>query len=264
MWRAFCQPLVVVALYGAVITLAQANDCPKVRITADPAYPPLHWYDGKVLRGASIDVATHVLDDLGIAYEVKYVGPFPRVLRMAEAGEVDMVSTLKITPERLAYLAFPSNASLSNPVAIFVPKDSPMHYSRWEDLIGKRGGLTRDNKFGNGFDEFIEQNLSVERVNNPEQNFKKMQAGHIDYFVTGLYTGMAYLAEQHLEGQFKVLHPYVTDTKNYSAFVKDSPCVKYLPAFDKRLGELMRSGVGDAILQKNIDRWRQHPDRINF
>jgi polar amino acid transport system substrate-binding protein len=264
MWRAIALLLCLFALSGMPGTPAWANDCPKVRITADPAYPPLHWYDGKTLRGASIDIASRVFDDLGIAYEIKYVGPFPRVLRMAEAGEVDMISTLKITPERLDYLAFPSNPSLSNPIAVFVPKHSTLRYSRWEDLIGKRGGLTRDNKFGNGFDEFIEQKLSVERVNNPEQNFAKMRAGHIDYFLTGLYTGLAYLAEQQLEGEFKALIPYVTDTKNYSAFVKGSPCIKYLPAFDQRLGELMRSGVGDAIVQKNIDRWRQHPHRVDF
>ncbi|MBV6321641.1 transporter substrate-binding domain-containing protein [Duganella violaceipulchra] len=76
------------------------GDCPKVVVSADPDYPPLHWYDGKELRGPSIELATRILADLKIPYEVRYVGPWKRVLANASVGKIDLVATLKIQPER--------------------------------------------------------------------------------------------------------------------------------------------------------------------
>lgn len=239
--------------------VAQPNDCKKVVITADPAYPPLHWYDGHSLMGASIDIATAVLRDIGVPYEVRYLGPWARALRAAELGEVDMVATLKDTPERRVYLAFPSHAAFANPVAVFVQQDSALRYTQWGDLVGKRGGITLGNKFGGGFDEFMEHKLSVESVSKPELNFKKIQAGRIDYFITGLYAGLAMLHGQHQEHAFKALRPYVTETRNYAAFVRSSPCVVHLPAFDKRLGELLRDKVPERILAESLARWRAAP-----
>ncbi|WP_044530643.1 transporter substrate-binding domain-containing protein, partial [Herbaspirillum sp. B65] len=83
-----------------------AADCAKVIISADSDYAPLHWYDGKRLTGASIEIATRALTALKIPYEVRYVGPFHRVLKEAESGAVSMVASLKNTPERQQYLAF--------------------------------------------------------------------------------------------------------------------------------------------------------------
>jgi polar amino acid transport system substrate-binding protein len=54
------------------------------------------------LHGVSIAIAKRVLDDLKIPYEVRYLGPFPRVMVAAERGDIDVVATLKKTPEREA------------------------------------------------------------------------------------------------------------------------------------------------------------------
>jgi hypothetical protein len=45
-----------------------ALSCAKVVMAAGPRYPPLHWYDGKRLHGASIALATRILDDRGVAW----------------------------------------------------------------------------------------------------------------------------------------------------------------------------------------------------
>ena len=66
---------------------AEPAGCPKVVVSADPDYPPLHWYDGKELRGPSVELAARILSDLQIPYEVRYVGPWKRVLATASAGK---------------------------------------------------------------------------------------------------------------------------------------------------------------------------------
>ena len=191
------KPLLLSCISCACMLLAGVGhagaDCSRLIVTADPAYPPMHWYDGHSLQGASIEIAKRVLDELKISYEVRYLGPFPRIVAMAERGEVDMIATLKKTPEREGFLLFPKTPALSNPVAVFGSREHPFEFRDRADLIGLKGGITRGNQFGDGLDEFLREKLNVEEANSPESNFSKLGLGRIDYFVTGYYTGMALL-----------------------------------------------------------------------
>ena len=152
-----------VVIFAGTAACAQAQ-CTRMVLAADPDYPPLHWYDGTSMQGASIAIAKRVLDDLKIPYEVRYLGPFPRVMAAAERGDIDMVATLKKTPEREAFLLYPKTAAFVNPVAVFTSRDRPITFNSRADLIGLRGGITRSNVFGDGFDEYMKQNLKIGRA----------------------------------------------------------------------------------------------------
>lgn len=239
--------------------LSARAECAKLVLTADPNYPPMHWYDGKSLQGASIEIAKRVLDDLKINYEVRYVGPFPRILTLAEHGDVDMIATLKKTPEREKFLLFPNTAALSNPVAVFTSREHPVHYKEWSDLVGLRGGITRGNLFGGGFDEYLASNLKVEEANRPENSFEKLALGRIDYFVTGYYAGMAYLLKRGDEARFVAQSSFVVDTPNYVVLTRKGKCADKLEAIDSHLALLKKSGVLDELIRKNFVKWKANP-----
>ena len=248
--------LTALLLVGAASSHAQ---CTRLVLAADPAYPPLHWYDGTTLQGASIEIAKRVLDDLKIPYEVRYVGPFPRVMLMAERGEVDMVATLKKTPEREQFLLFPKTAALSNPVAVFASRKNLFPYHDRRDLVGLRGGIASGNLFGGGLDEYLREHLTFEEANTPENNFDKLNLGRIDYFLTGLYTGMAYLLKRGDEGKFQVLTPYAAETQNYIALTRKGHCADKLAQIDERLALLKKNGVVDALIRQSLQTWKSRP-----
>lgn len=226
-----------------------AADCAKVIISADSDYAPLHWYDGKRLTGASIEIATRALTALKIPYEVRYVGPFHRVLKEAESGAVSMVASLKNTPERQQYLAFTAVPLFRNPIAIFVARDKAFAYAGWKDLVGKRGAITLGNQFGGGFDEFMRDHLSIETAQKVYMNFTKLDSGRIDYLITGYYSGMIYLNQSGQADRFVALRPFVSETDNYIAMSKASPCVKYLPRLNAQLELMQKRGELRAVLQ---------------
>ena len=234
-------------------------ECKRMVISADPAYPPLHWFDGDTLQGASIDIAKRVLTDLKIDFEIRSVGPFPRVMALAERGEVDMVATLKKTPEREAFLLYPKTVALQNPVAVFTAKDLPLAYKDKADLIGLRGAMARGNVFGNGVDEYIREKLNVQEVNRPDASFSLMLMGRADYFITGYYTGMALIWKRGDEAQFVAKEPYLVDTPNYLALTRHGKCADRLEQIDARLAVLKKTGVLDDIVRSSIQRWRNHP-----
>jgi polar amino acid transport system substrate-binding protein len=249
---------VLALLASCLVPVAQAQ-CTRLIVSADPAYPPLHWYDGQVLQGTSIEIAKRVLDELQIPYEIRFVGPLPRVIKMAERGEIDMIATLKKTPEREAFLLFPTTPALSNPIAVFQSREHLFDFQRQEDLIGKRGGITRGNLFGDGVDEFIAQHLKVEEANSPENSFDKLALGRIDYFVTGLYTGLAFLLKRGDEERFVPRKPYLTDTPNYLVLTRHGKCADKLDQIDAKLAELKKSGVHDFLVNTSLVRWKSNP-----
>lgn len=249
----------VLASLLAVCTTSGWAECTRMVVSADPAYPPLHWFDGDTLQGASIDIARRVLTDLKIDYEIRSVGPFPRVMALAERGEVDMVATLKKTPEREAFLLYPKTVALQNPVAVFTTKDLPLAYKDKSDLVGLRGAMARGNVFGNGVDEYIKDKLSVQEVNRPDASFSLMQLGRADYFITGYYTGMALIWKRGDEALFVAKEPYLVDTPNYLALTRHGKCADKLDQIDARLAVLKKTGVLDDIVRTNIQRWKNHP-----
>ncbi|NVO05460.1 MAG: transporter substrate-binding domain-containing protein [Rhodoferax sp.] len=232
-------------------------------MTADPAYPPLHWFDGKALQGASIEIAKRVLDDLKIPYEVRFVGPLPRVLMKAERGEVDLVATLKKTPDREKFLSYPKTAALSNPVAVFAARKRPFPFRDRRDLVGLRGGITNGNLFGDGLDEYLREHLRFEEANSPENNFDKLNLGRIDYFLTGYYAGMAFLSKRGEEDKFEALTPYVAATQNYLTLARNGHCADQLDLIDAQLALLKKNGVIDGLIRQSILLWKARPTMVD-
>ncbi|MFS2139066.1 substrate-binding periplasmic protein [Duganella sp. Dugasp56] len=226
--------------------------CAKVVVSADPDYPPLHWYDGKELRGPSVELAARILADLQIPYEVRYVGPWKRVLANAAVGKVDLVATLKIQPERERYLDFVRTPAFPNPVAVFVQRQRAFIFNNWQDLASHKGGIALGNTFGQAFSEFAASHLQLEESGTADTNFRKLALGRIDYFISGLFTGEAWLARHRQGEQFMAMRPFLAEDKNYYAFAKTSPCVKYLDAFEARLKELVANKTNIAMLNVSL------------
>ncbi|OFA00352.1 ABC transporter substrate-binding protein [Duganella sp. HH101] len=226
--------------------------CPKVVVSADPDYAPLHWYDGKELRGPSIELAARILADLQIPYEIRYVGPWKRVLAYAAVGKVDLVATLKIQPERERYLDFVRTPAFPNPVAVFVRRQRAFLFNTWQDLASHKGGIALGNTFGQQFSEFAAAHLQLEESGTADSNFRKLGLGRIDYFVSGLFTGEAWLARHDVGAQLMAMRPFLAEDKNYYAFSKASPCARYLDAFEARLKELVANKSNIAMLNASL------------
>lgn len=252
----------VVGSLALAAAMAAQGQCDRVVVTADPSYPPMHWYDGETLQGASIEIAKRVLSDLGLAYEVRYQGPFPRIMTLAQRGEVDMVATLKKTPEREAFLLYPKTPALSNPVAVFGAREHSFDFNDRADLVGLRGGITRGNVFGGGVDEYLKDKLNIQESNSPESNFEKLALGRLDYFITGYYTGMALLLKRGDEERFVVKTPFLIDTPNYLVLTRNGKCADKLEQIDARLALLKKNGVLDELIRKSFQSWKAKPTLV--
>ncbi len=247
-----CILAVLLTIAGGASAAAPAAACGKVIISGDPAYPPYSWHEGGEMRGSAISIVKLALERMHIPYEVRYVGPFLRMLVEAQLGHVDIIAELKNLPERQEYLTYSAVPIFSNPVAVFVRADSKLSYKKWEDLAEHRGGMTLGNKFGGGFDEFAARNLRTEVAGSIEQNFGKLGFGRVNYFVNSYYPAQTFLIAQNRESEFKALQPFITDSANFVGWSKRSACVGRLAEFDTVLAAMAKSGEVKRIIDASI------------
>lgn len=248
----------LVGLVSLVVWLAPAAaQCTRVVFSANPDYPPYHWADGDRIVGASVALTGRILDELGVSWEARFVGPWPRVLKSAEYGEIDLVVSLKPTPEREAYLDFTRAPAFPNPMAVFVARARPLKFEVPEDLVGKRGGRSSGDRFGDSFDRFAEKRLTIEDADSLAVNFNKLLANRIDYVVTGLYTGRAHLLGAGQADRIVPLPRPVNEGFIHHGFVRRSPCAALRAAVDTALAAAQRSGLAARLLEEALQQWQR-------
>ncbi len=256
MKRSMVRALVAAATLALAALPAHAR-CTRVVFSANPDYPPYHWAEGERIVGASVALTGRILDELGVAWEARSVGPWPRVLKSAEHGKIDLIVSLKPTPEREAYLVFTRSPAFANPMAVFVPAARPIRFDDPQDLVGRRGGRTAGDRFGDVFDRIAEQRLTLEDADSLGVNFHKLDAGRIDYVVTGLYTGRAQLVQLGLSNRIVPLSRPVNEGFIHHGFSRRSPCAALLESMDTRLAAALESGLANRLLEEALQDWQR-------
>lgn len=126
---------------------AQAKDWKEIRIATEGAYPPFNYVssDGS-LQGLDVDIAKALCDAMEAKCEIvaqEWDGMIPGL----QANKFDaVIASMSVTEERKKQVAF-SNKYYSTPLAIAVPKDSPIKDLNPEAFdgksIGAQGGTTQ-------------------------------------------------------------------------------------------------------------------------
>lgn len=233
------------------------TQCTRVVFSANPDYPPYHWAEGDRIVGASVVLTGRILDELGIRWEARFVGPWPRVLKSAEYGEIDLVVSLKPTPERELYLEFTRTPAFPNPMAVFVARARPLSFESPQDLVGKRGGRAAGDRFGDAFDRFAARHLALEDADSLESNFQKLNAGRVDYVVTGLHTGRAHLLRLGMAERIIALPRPVNEGFIHHGFARKSPCAALIAAVDAKLAAAQRHGVAARLIEDALVLWQR-------
>jgi polar amino acid transport system substrate-binding protein len=220
-------------------------------------YPPFMWKAGNEIIGVGVELTAIIFEELGIAVDAKYVGLWKRVQHEAKNGSVDVIVGIFKNEKRLKYLAYPDESYTPDPIVIFVQKGKAFPFTEWKDLIGKSGGSTMGESFGQAFDTFAEKNLDIHRVLRIEQGLKMLSLGRLDYVVYGLYPGRIKAIEIGLKTEFDYLTKTVITPPAYQAFSKKSQFLKHLPYFNKRIAELRADGTIGKLIEKYIRQWEK-------
>lgn len=240
---------------------AAADTCDKLVVTGNPEYPPYLWRDptdDTRLVGANADLMQLMAKEIGVAVEMRYVGNWARVQEVVRGGRADMIAGAFYTLPRLEYMDYFYPAFRETRSVIWVQASKPLKYRQWSDLKGLKGVTVINNSFGEAFDRYAKDALSIDAVASLENALKVLQAGRVDYLVYEEDPGKAYAAKLEITG-LRTVSPSISNESLYVTLSHKSPCNtgEFRGRVSRALYTLHKQGVMNKLIETNIQLWRK-------
>lgn len=238
-----------------------AGKCERLVVTGSPDAPPYLWQDPqnpKHLIGASADLLQQVAGELGIKVELLYAGKRSQALDEVRSGRMDMLADAPLTVGELENLDYIHPPLLENDYLVWTRKDSALLYNQASDLHGHPGALSEKSRMSQAFGTFAEQQLTLVRTPNLTQAFQKLLLGEVEFVLAGHYSGMAAAQTLSMANDL-VARPQPIDKPGlFLAVSHNSACNDpwLRGQLAKKMTELPASGLTEAVLLRNIERWK--------
>ncbi|MDD0998658.1 transporter substrate-binding domain-containing protein [Pseudomonas sp. TNT2022 ID1044] len=239
---------------------AAAGKCERLVVTGSPDAPPYLWQDPqnpKHLIGASADLLQQVAGQLGIKVELLYAGKRAQALDEVRSGRMDMLADAPLTVSELESLDYIHPPLLENDYLVWTRKDSPLVYNDVQDLQGHPGALSEKSQLTSAFGTYAEQNLTLTRTPNLTQAFQKLLLGEVEFVLAGRYSGMAMAQTLGMANDLIARVQPFDRPGLFLAVSHNSACNDpwLRGQLAKKMTELPASGLTEAVLQRNIERW---------
>lgn len=259
------QGRIIAALMAAAVLLpAQAmavGKCERLVATGSPDAPPYLWRDPKDPRhliGANAELLQQIAAELGVKIEVLYSGKRSDALAEVRSGRMDMLIDAPLQVTELTSLDYVHPPLMQNEYLVWTRHDSPLIYEGLADLHEHQGSLSQKARLTPHFEALAKAQLKLSEAQNLTQAFQQLLLGQVDYVLAGRYSGMA-MAQSLGMGDVLVARGLPLDRPGlYLALSHNSACndAWIRGQLAKKLTELPTSGVSQAVLQRNIERWK--------
>ncbi|WP_417826543.1 substrate-binding periplasmic protein [Thalassospira povalilytica] len=177
-----------------------SRDCGHLLASGNPDYPPYLWQsaDGQYLEGAAADFLKQVGELAGVRIEVLHAGSWGRVQQSMRDGTLDMIAGAFLTLPRLEYMDYFYPAFQGTRTVIWTRDNLDLNYQHWSDLRGLEGLTVINNSFGQDFDTYAAQNLSITEVPSLEQGLRMLSYNRGEYLIYEEFPGKAVAAREHI------------------------------------------------------------------
>ncbi len=235
------------------------RDCNHLIASGNPDYPPYLWPadDGSGhLIGAAAEFLQRVGDAAGINIEVVNTGSWGRVQQHMREGGIDMIAGAFFTMPRLEYMDYFYPAFQGTRTVIWTKANIDINYRQWSDLRGLEGLTVINNSFGQEFDSYAAQNLTIREVPSLEQGLMMLDRNRGEYLIYEEFPGKAFAAREKID-DIRSYDIAVSEESLYLTMSHKSPCNTgaMRGRIAQALFKLVGDGVMDEMLEASIARW---------
>ncbi|WP_018693757.1 substrate-binding periplasmic protein [Algicola sagamiensis] len=218
-----------------------------------PEYPPSMWQEGNKIVGIGAELTKLIFEEHGITVQLVPFGNWKRVQQSAKDGKIDVIVGAYINEERKAYMHYPVNPYMDDPNVLWVLKGHIFPYNKWDDLISKEGAATLGESFGQDFDKFIKEKLSVSRVSKISQVFKLLEQKHVEYAPFGLYAGKIQAKKTGYHDKLEYIPKPVVSEGLYITLSKKSLFRDLLPQLEEGIMKYKENGTVEKLIDKYMN-----------
>ena len=235
---------------------AVAGNCEKLIFTGHPSYAPVTWEEEGAIMGASAKMIEMIARDLGLTVESKSMGTWANAQNTIKTGSVDLVFGVYYNDVRARYMNYIKPPYMLDPVVLMVPRGKAFSFTKWSDLIEKKGVTNKGESYGPDFDAYIADKLDVTRSDGMKKCFEILLQGKAEYMIVGLYPGMAEAKTLKVWNKIETLPRQLKTFKMHVAFSKKSPCyAKYHRIFSEKIEEIVENGTVQTLLILSQAEW---------
>lgn len=237
-------------------TAAASGDCSEVRVNGSSNWFPVSMRrtPESRLEGVFPDLAEKVFTGLDVPIVPGPDMPWKRLLVLLENGRIDVLAGAYLARERAEKFGV-SRAVISEDVAVIVRAGLPTRPENLEGLVGLRGLAPFGSSFGDSFESFAAEKLTVDRhpVDQLDQLMRLLVEEKADYLVIPRQDGEQMIDDTGSHDLVEILPwPAAVSTLHF-LFSRTSPCISMLEAFDR---ELTRA-IGDGALSGLMETYRR-------
>ncbi|UMZ13877.1 transporter substrate-binding domain-containing protein [Pseudomonas sp. MPFS] len=251
-------------LLGMLLCSSQgmaAGKCERLVVTGSPDAPPYLWrdpQDPKHLMGASADLLQQVAGELGLKVELLYAGKRSEALEEVRSGRMDMLADAPLTINELESLDYIHPALVLNDYLVWTRKDSTLAYTQLADLHGRTGAVSEKARLTQPFVALAKEHLQLKHLPNLTQVFQKLLLGEVDYVLAPRYAGMTMAQSLGLAADLVAFPQPIDKSGLFLALSHNSACNDpwLRGQLAKKMTELPASGLTEALLQRNLERWK--------
>jgi ABC-type amino acid transport substrate-binding protein len=203
------------------------------------------------LRGIFPDLGREIFESLDVPVAIGPELPWKRLLTLLEFGQIDVLAGAYLTRERAEKFGV-SRPVMQEEVRVFARTDLPVKPEGLDDLVGLRGVAPFGASFGEEFDTFAAEKLSIDRQPTDDflTNMRLVKERKADFLILPRQDGERMIGEAKAEGLVEMLPwPAAVNTLHY-LFSKTTPCLELLERFDEELQRKLDAGALDVLIQR--------------
>jgi polar amino acid transport system substrate-binding protein len=213
--------------------------------------PYYHTENVDTPAGLSLDLLTPVAKQLGFRLEVVPC-PFPRCLKMAEQGELDIVAGLINNQQRRQFLHFlsPPMMQFHSAFVFYAKAGNPLKIEKLADLKGHSVAVLRNGVYFPAFDNA--SNFTRVPVHSEVIALEMVAIGRVDFAITVEKTALESLQNAGLDvaDLQRQSYSHQQHIDGYLAFAKKSPHIAMATQIETVLQQLAQQGFYQKVWQQ--------------
>lgn len=238
-----------------------AGKCERLVATGSPDAPPYSWQDPQDPRhliGANVDLLRQVAAELGLKVEVLHAGKREQALEEVRSGRMDLLLDTPLQVGQLTAFDYIHPALQLNEYLVWTRHDGNVLFEGPADLAKYQGSVSEKARLTPAFEAFAKGQLNLLPAQNLTQAFQKLVLGQVDYVLAGRYSGMAMVQGLGMAHDLVARGLPVDRPGLYLAVSHNSACndAWLRGQLAQKLTELPISGASEAVLQRNVERWK--------
>lgn len=212
-------------------------------------WPPYQTVDQNGnLGGFSTDVVNAVLERMNVKVNSLIVYPWKRALTNLQTGKCQALFSANFTQERTEFAWYPKEPLVESLWVIWVKKDSCHTYTGFSALKGKKVGVVRGYSYTEEFWSFLTTHNVYEQANSDEINFKKLNAGRIDYAAAELWNGSQILKTLGYKNIVPITSHPIKSSGLFIMFSKKSVSQDFVAQFSNELIQFKKEPAYQVLL----------------